>query len=45
MEKFYAEAKKILIDNRAFLDAVAKALVEKKTLVSSDIQKIKESVA
>ena len=45
IERFYAQAKKILVDNRAFLDAVAKALVEKKTLVSSDIQKIKESVA
>lgn len=45
IEKYYAQAKIILVDNRAFLDAVAKALVEKKTLVSSDIQKIKESVA
>ena len=45
IEKYYTQAKKILVDNRDFLDAVAKALVEKKTLVSSDIQKIKESVA
>ena len=45
IEKYYAEAKKILVDNRTFLDALASALVEKKTLVSSDIQKIKESVA
>ncbi|MBO4535486.1 MAG: AAA family ATPase [Clostridia bacterium] len=45
IERYYATAKKILIDNRAFLDALANALVEKKTLVSSDIQKLKESVA
>ena len=45
LERFYAQAKRIIIENRAFLDAVAQALVEKKTLVSSDIQKIKESVA
>lgn len=45
IEKYFAEAKKIIIDNRAFLDALAKELVEKKTLVSSDIQRIKESVA
>lgn len=44
IEKFYAQAKKILAENRPFLDAVAKALVEKKSLVSSDIQKIKASV-
>lgn len=45
IERYYATAKKILIDNRAFLDALANALVEKKTLVSSDIQRLKESVA
>ena len=45
IEKYYAQTKRILVENRAFLDALAKALVEKKTLLSSDIQAIKASVA
>ena len=45
IEKYYAQTKRILVENRAFLDALAKALVEKKTLLSSDIQTIKASVA
>ena len=41
MERYYLRAKKILIENRAFLDALAEALLEKKTLLGSEIRKIK----
>ncbi len=41
MENFYAQAKSILIKNRKFLDALAKALADKKTLLNKDIQLIK----
>ena len=37
MEEFYQQAKKLLIDNRDKLDKLAKALVKKDILVSSDI--------
>ena len=43
MERYYQLAKKLLIRNRAFLDAIAKALVEKKTIIAKDIVAIKES--
>lgn len=42
MEMYYAKAKKILIDNRAFLDNLAKRLMEKDTIVASEIAEIKE---
>ena len=42
MEKFYEKAKLILIKNRGLLDAIAKELVEKKTLLNKDVQLIKE---
>ena len=42
MENYYAIAKKLLIENRAFLDNVAKRLQEKDTLVYSEIREIKE---
>lgn len=41
MERYYQLAKKILVDNREFLDKLAEALIEKKTLILPDIQKIK----
>ena len=41
MERYYLCAKKILIENRAFLDALAEALFEKKTLLGTEIRKIK----
>ena len=41
MEKYYQKAKKILIDNREFLDKVALALMEKDILTSVDIKNIK----
>ena len=42
MENYYAKAKKIIIENRIFLDEIAKRLQEKDTIVSSEIKKIKE---
>ena len=41
MERYYAEARKILIKNREFLDKLAIALVQKKTVIARDIKVIK----
>ena len=41
MEKFYQKAKKILVDNREFLDKLATALMNKDILTSVEIQAIK----
>ena len=43
VEKYYQEVKKMLIDNREFLDKVAEQLVEKETLTCKDIKEIKAS--
>jgi len=42
LELYYARAKKILVENRPFLEMLAQHLMEKDTLISSEIQKIKE---
>ncbi|MBQ8196890.1 MAG: AAA family ATPase [Clostridia bacterium] len=41
MENFYKKAKKILIDNREFLDKLATALINKDVLTSVEIEAIK----
>lgn len=41
MERYFQKAKKLLIDNREFLDNIAKELIEKKTIISHDIKDIK----
>ena len=41
MEKLYEKSKKILIDNREFLDKLATALMNKDILTSVEIQAIK----
>ncbi len=41
LDRFYKEAKKILIENRPFLNAILDALLEKKILLQKDIQEIK----
>ncbi|MBQ6570172.1 MAG: AAA family ATPase [Clostridia bacterium] len=41
LERYYKQAKSILIKNKAFLEKVTQALVEKGTLLFSDIQKLK----
>lgn len=43
LEKYYQEVKKMLIDNREFLDKVAEKLVEKETLTCKDIAEIRQS--
>ncbi len=44
MERYYFKVKDILIKNKAFLEKVTAALIEKETLLYSDIKAIKESV-
>lgn len=45
LERFYTQAKKLLIENRAFLDEIAKKLQEKDTLVYSEIKEIRTKTA
>lgn len=45
MSRFYAETRQILIENREFLDKLAGALLEKKTLLRSDIAAIRAAFA
>ena len=44
LERYYQKTKQILIENRAFLDAVVVELLEKKTLTSKDIARIKQGI-
>ena len=44
MDKFYQIAKKTIIENRAFLDAIVEKLLEKQTLTGRDIARIKTEV-
>lgn len=41
LQRYYQTARKILIQNREFLDKLAAALVEKKTLIGKDVRNIK----
>jgi cell division protease FtsH len=45
LECFLIEAKKILLENRTFLEKTAEALVEKEALLYSDVQTLKELYA
>ena len=42
MEAYYSKARKILLENRTFLENLAKRLQKKDTIVSAEIQKIKQ---
>ena len=42
MERYYQTAKKLLIENRVFLDAIKVELVEKQTLTCKDVALIRE---
>ena len=44
IEKYYQETKRIIVENRTFLDAIAKELVKKVTLTQSDIKNIKKNI-
>ena len=41
MERYYQQAKKIIIENREYLDSVTKELFDKKVLLARDIQRLK----
>ncbi len=45
LERYYQMAKKIIINNRDFFDAVVEELIEKKTLRKKDIQGIKAQIS
>ena len=45
MDKYYRQAKQIIVENRAMLDMIVQELVEKKTITHKDIEKIREKVA
>lgn len=44
LERYLFKAKDILLKNRAFLEKVTAALVEKETLLYSDVKALRESV-
>ncbi len=44
MERYFMKAKDILIKNKEFLDKLTELLIEKKTLLYSDVQRVRESV-
>ena len=44
LERYMFKTRDILLKNRAFLEKTADELFEKKTLLYSDIQRIRESV-
>ena len=44
VNRYYQQAKRILIENREFLDKLAGALMEKKTLMQKDIKEIRETM-
>lgn len=43
MERYYQMAKQLLLDNRPYLDRLAAALVEKKTLIARDVAAIRDA--
>ena len=44
LEDYYRETKKIVAEHRPYLDAVAKALLEKETLLGCDLTRIRQAV-
>ena len=42
LERYMIRTKDILLKNRAFLEAATEALIEKETLLYSDIRRLKE---
>ena len=43
LEEYYKKAKQILVEHRPFLDALAKELMEKETLLGYDIERIRKN--
>lgn len=44
LERYYRKAKELLVENRAFLDKLAKEIGERKLLTAKEIKQIKESL-
>jgi ATP-dependent Zn proteases len=44
MNKYYQRAKKLVSENREFLDKVTDALLEKRTLTQGEIKRIRDSI-
>jgi len=45
LERYLFKAKEILIKNKEYLEQITNALLEKETLLASDIQKIRENIS
>ena len=45
MERYYQQAKKIIVENRSFVDKFVEELLVKKTLTYKEIQELKETYA
>jgi len=44
MEKYYQMAKKIIVEYKDLFESIVNMLIEKKTLISKDIQELKENI-
>ena len=44
LNMLYLQTKKILTENRVFLDKITEALIEKKILMQKDIKEIRKSI-
>lgn len=44
VDRLYKQAKKIIVENRTFLDAVVSALIEKETITYRDLQEIRKEL-
>ena len=44
VNRYYQQTKRILVENREFLDKLAEALMEKKTLLQKDIKEIRATL-
>ena len=44
VNRYYQRTKRILVENREFLDKLAEALMEKKTLLQKDIKEIRATL-
>ena len=45
MDKYYRQAKQIIVENRVLLDMITQELMEKKTITHRDIKAIREKIA
>jgi ATP-dependent Zn protease len=43
MDRYYRKAKKLIVENRAFLDRLASELMEKKVITYKTVKKLKEA--